>query len=152
MSESSSLPITPCHVLSSVTTHALKFPNRTIDSADVTFCKPKPISSKQGFYCASGFGAFTCKMHSGCSCRLTLRRLILPPSGIQAVIQSAKRGLTKMLLLLEKTWLHLHLSRKFPAFIQLNSIKATTLGRGNSNNIKMILLCFPNQFLFFSVE
>ena len=138
MSESPSLPITPFHVLLSVTTCAVKFPNRTIDSADVTFCKPTPTSSKQGLYCASGFGAFTFKMHSGCSCRLTLRRLTLPPSGIQAVTQCARRGLTKMLLLLEQTWLHLHLSRKLPAFIQLNSIKATTLGRGNSNNIKMI--------------
>ena len=42
--------------------------------------------------------------------------------------------------------------KKLPVFIQLSSIRTTTFGRGNSNNIKMILLYLPNQFLFFSIE
>ena len=41
---------------------------------------------------------------------------------------------------------------QLPAFIQLNNIRARTLGRGNSKNIKTILLCLPKQFLFFSFE
>ena len=42
--------------------------------------------------------------------------------------------------------------QKLPDFIQLNSIRTMRLGGGNSNNIKMILLCLPNQFLFFPLE
>ena len=61
-------------------------------------------------------------------------------------------SLQKCLLLPKQAWLHLNLSKTPPAFIQLNSIRATTFGRRNFNNIKMILLCLPNQFLFFSIE
>ena len=96
MSETPCLPITPFHVLSPVPTCALKSPNRTIDSADITFCKTTPTSSKKGCYCALAFGAYTCKMHSDRSDSLSLRRQTLPPTGIQSVTQWAKRGLTKM--------------------------------------------------------
>ena len=82
MSDSPFLPITLFHVLFSVPTYALKSPNRTIYSADVTFCKAIPASSKKGWYCDLAFGACTCKMHSDCSCSLSLRRQNLPPSEI----------------------------------------------------------------------
>ena len=49
MSESPCVPITPFYVLSSVPTCALKSPSRTTDSADVTFCKAIPTSSKKGW-------------------------------------------------------------------------------------------------------
>ena len=47
MSESPCVPITPFHVLSSVPRRALKSPSRTIDSADVTFCKTISTLSKK---------------------------------------------------------------------------------------------------------
>ena len=120
---------------------ALKSPSRTINSADVTFYKVTPTSSKKGWYCASAFGAYNCKMYSDRSCSLSLRRQTLLPSGIQLVTQSLhityplysasvaflrvrrinieiekksrpNEGLQKCLPLPEQTWLHLHLSRK----------------------------------------
>ena len=42
----------------SVPTCALKSPSRTIDSADVTFCKETPISSKKGWYGVIAFGDY----------------------------------------------------------------------------------------------
>ena len=45
----------PCAVIS---THmCIEITIRTIDSADVTFGKATPTSSKKGWYCASMFGA-----------------------------------------------------------------------------------------------
>ena len=87
MSESPCLPKTPFYVSSSVPTCALKSPSRTIDSADVTFCKATPTSSRKGWYCASAFNAYICKMHSNRSCSLSLRRQTLNPSGIQSATQ-----------------------------------------------------------------
>ena len=52
MSESPCLLITPFHVLSSVPTCALKSLSRTIDTADVTFCK---ATSKKDWYCVLAF-------------------------------------------------------------------------------------------------
>ena len=113
ISESPCLPIIPFHVLSSVPTCALKSPGRTIDSAHIAFYKATPTSSKKGWYCASAFGAYTCKMYCDRSCNLSLRRQTLPPSEIQSVTQWGKQGLTqKCLPLPEQTWLHLNLSRK----------------------------------------
>ena len=83
MSESPCLLVTPFHVLLSVPTCALKLPSRTIDSADVTFCKATSTSSNKSWYCVSSFGVYTCKMHSDSSCSLSLRTQNLPPSGIQ---------------------------------------------------------------------
>ena len=156
MSEYLCHPIRPLHVLLSVITCALKSPSKTIDFADVTFCKAIPTLSKKGWYFVSAFDMYTCKMHSDHSCSLSLRRYgTTPPNEIQSVTQWAKRGLTKCLTLPEQTWLHLRSYtwvEKLPAVIELNSIRAMPLGRGNSNNIKMILLCLSNQFLFFSIE
>ena len=111
MSESSCLPITPFHILSSVPTCALKSPSTTIDCVDVTFYKATPTLSKKGWYCASAFGAYTCKMHSDRSCSISIKRQTLSPSRIQSMTQWAEQGLTK-LSLPEQTWLHLNLSRK----------------------------------------
>ena len=98
MSESPCHPITPLHVLSSVSTCALKSPSITIDSVDVTFCKATPTLYKKGWYFVSAFGAYSCKTHSEHSCSLSLRRHgTILPNEIQSVTQWAKRGLTKML-------------------------------------------------------
>ena len=96
ISKSPCFPITPFHVLSSVPTCALKLQCSTIDSADVSFCKATPTSSKKGWYRASAFGPYTYKMHSDRFCGLCLRRQTLPPSGIQSVTQWAKRRLTRI--------------------------------------------------------
>ena len=69
ISESSCLLITPFHVLWSVPICALKLPSRTIDSANVTFCKTTPTSSK-GWYCALMFGTYTCIMCHDYSCSI----------------------------------------------------------------------------------
>ena len=107
------LPMTSFHILLSISTCALKSPSRTIDCADVIFCKATPASFKKGWYCVSAFDAYTSKMHLNCSCSVSLRRQTLLPSEIQPVTQWAKRGLTKKPLPLhEQTWLHLHLRRK----------------------------------------
>ena len=107
LSESPCLSITPFHVFLSVPTCAFKSHSRTIDSADVTFCKATSTSSEKGWYCASAFGEYTCKMHSDRSCSLSLWRQTLSPSGIQSVTNSGPRKwLQKCLQLPEQTWLH----------------------------------------------
>ena len=96
MSESPCLLITLFHVLSSVPTCALKSPGRTINSADVAFCKATPSSSKKGLNCPLAFDPYTCKIHRDLSCRLNLKRQTLPLSEMKSVTQWAKRGIIKM--------------------------------------------------------
>ena len=96
MSEYFCLLITLFHVLLSVPACALKSPGRTIDSANITFCKARPTASTKGWYCASLFGAYTWKMHSDCSHSLNLKRQNFPLSDVRSVTQWGRRGLTKM--------------------------------------------------------
>ena len=78
LSESLCLPITPFHVLLSVSTCALKLPSRTSDSADATFCKATLTSFKK-------FGTVFQLMYSKRSCSIRLRKQTFPRSRILSV-------------------------------------------------------------------
>ena len=91
-------------------------------------------------------------MHSDRSFILSLKRQSLPQSGIQLDTVGEARAYKNAYSCLSRHGYIYTRVEKLPALIQLNSIRATTLGRGKSNNIKITLPCFPNQFCSFPLS